>query len=231
MYIKKDGVIEKANKLGEGEVDFVVSTSDWDAHGERILPQGIDYKAYLKGNNVILWAHDGFNLPIGNTTKIWLEGNKFMARAKFYLKDEFPRKVYQYILDGVLKAVSIGGMVEEWGEDGLTISKLVMKEFSVVSVPANEHALVANKAFTDDRKTEINGLARAYARKLLVSDEDEVHKNIEVLENLVAALKEVAHSEPKEEQAASNIRVMLRSAQAVDHQAEATIRSIKLKEK
>lgn len=36
-----------------------------------------------------------------------------MARAKFYLKDDFPRKVYQYVLDGVVKAVSIGGTVEE----------------------------------------------------------------------------------------------------------------------
>lgn len=228
VYIKKDGVIEKASKLSEGEVDFVVSTSDWDAHGERIDVNGIDYKSYLKGNNVILWAHDGFNLPIGNATKMWIDGNKLMARAKFYLKDDFPRKVYQYIIDGVLKAVSIGGMVEEWGEDGLTIKRLSMKEFSVVSVPANEHALVANKSFTTEKQSEINGLARAYARKCLADTGSDVHKNIEVLESLVAALKEVALSEPQEEEATS-IRVMLRSAQAVDHQAEKTIKSIKLK--
>lgn len=99
MLIKADGYIEKATKLSEGEVDVVVSTGDIDAHGERINVKGIDYKSYLKGNNVILWGHDGFNLPIGNTTKMWLDGDKLMARAKFYLKEEFPRKIYQHIVD------------------------------------------------------------------------------------------------------------------------------------
>lgn len=228
MYIKTEGYIEKASKLSEGEVDVVVSTSDWDAQGERILAEGVDFKSYLKGNNVILWAHDGFNLPIGNATKMWVEGKKVMARAKFYLKDDFPRKVYQYVVDGIVKAVSIGGMVDEWAEDGLTIKKLTMKEFSFVSVPANENALVASKSLSDKEQSAFQGLARNYARKCLVKSEDEVKRNIEVLENLVATLKEVAVSEPQEA-SASNIRVVLRQAQAVDHQAEQLIRSIKLK--
>lgn len=229
MHIKADGIIEKASKLGEGEVDFVVSTGDLDAHGERINVKGIDYKRYLKGNNVILWSHDSFNLPIGNAIKMWVEDDKLMARAKFYLKDDFPRKVYQYILDGVLKAVSIGGMVEEWGSDGMTISKMVMKEFSVVSVPANEYALVANKAYDDEKKSEMTGLAKAYARKMFAQSNDSVLKNIETLETLVATLKEVALSEPEKSSANEVRHVVLRQAQAVDQQAEQVIRSIKLK--
>lgn len=228
MFIKTNGYIEKATKLAEGEVDVVVTTPDWDAQGERILPEGVNYKSYLKGNNVILWGHDGFNLPVGNATKMWMEGRQLMARAKFYLKDDFPRKLYQYVLDGVVKAVSIGGMVDEWDEDGMTIKKLTMKEFSFVSVPANENALVASKSLSTKEQTEFQGLARAYARKCLVKSEDEVKRNIDVLENLVASLKEVAHSEPQEE-SATNIRIVLRQAQAVDHQAEQLIRSIKLK--
>lgn len=229
MHIKADGIIEKASKLGEGEVDFVVSTGDLDAHGERINVKGIDYKKYLKGNNVILWSHDSFNLPIGNATKMWVEDDKLMARAKFYLKDDFPRKVYQYILDGVLKAVSIGGMVEEWGSDGITIAKMTMKEFSVVSVPANEYALVANKAYDDGMKSEMTGLAKAYARKMFAQSNDSVLKNIETLETLVATLKEVAISEPEKESADEVRHVVLRQAQAVDQQAENVIRSIKFK--
>lgn len=228
MYIQKEGYIEKASKLAEGEVDVVVTTPDWDAHGERIMPEGVDFKSYLKGNNVILWAHDGFNLPIANATKMWMDGRKLMARAKFYLKDDFPRRVYQYVLDGVVKAVSIGGMVDEWDEDGMTINKLTMKEFSFVSVPANDKALVASKSLTTKEFTEFEGLARMYARKCLVKSDGEVQRNIEVLESLVATLKEVAFSEPQEA-SASNIRVVLRQAQAVDHQAEQVIRSIKLK--
>ncbi len=228
MYVKADGFIEKASKLKEGEVDFVVSTGDIDSHGERINVKGIDYKTYVKGNNVILWAHDGFNLPIGNATKMWLEGDKLMARAKFYLKDSFPRKVYDYIVDGVLKAVSIGGMVEEWGEDGITVERMKMKEFSVVSVPANDFALAVNKAFDTEKRTEINGLARAYARKLLTKDDNQIFKNIEMLKDLVATLEEVALGETNEDKAVTH-RVVLRTAQAVDKQTEVVIRSIKLK--
>jgi len=154
-----------------------------------------------------------------------------MARAMFYLKDEFANKVYNYILDGFLNAVSIGGMVKEWGSDGMTISELLMKEFSVVSVPANQNALVSNKSLSGEQVTELHALANAYARKMLTKGDNEVTKNIEVLETLVATLKEVAHSEPYAVEADENInrRVVLRSAQAVDKQVETVIRQIKLK--
>jgi HK97 family phage prohead protease len=234
MHIKTNGLIEKASKLSEGEIEFIVSTNAIDSHGERINVDGIDIKDFKK-NPVVLWGHDGFNLPIAKATKVWKESGKLMARAKFYMKDDFARKVYDYIVDGYLNAVSIGGMVQEWGEDGITIQKLLMKEFSVVSVPANQEALVANKSLTGDQQAELRGLANTYARKMLASNdgESELHKNINVLETLVATLKEVAISEPHEAQAGDNVtkrRVILRSAQAVDQQAETVIRQIKLKE-
>ena len=50
MHIKADGLIEKASRLKEGEVEFVVSTNAWDAHGERINVDGIDIKVVL--NNI-----------------------------------------------------------------------------------------------------------------------------------------------------------------------------------
>lgn len=226
MQIKSFGHIEKANKLAEGEVEFIVSTDAWDSHGERINVAGINLKDYKK-NPVVLWAHDGFNLPIAKTTKIWVEGNKLMARAKFYMKDEFPRKVYDYIVDGFLNAVSIGGMVEEWGADGMTIDRLTMKEFSVVPVPANQDALVAAKSLEGNQKAEMNGLARLYARKCLTSGNDHVVEQIKVLKGLVATLEEVALSEPHEASATNNIRVVLRQAQAVDQQTEKIIKVVK----
>jgi HK97 family phage prohead protease len=225
MEVKAYGLIEKAARLKEGEVEFIVSTDAWDAHGERINVEGIDLK-YYKKNPIVLWAHDGFNLPIAKTTKIWKEGNKLMARAQFYLKDEFPAKVYNYIVDGFLNAVSIGGNVEEWSDDGRTINRLSMREFSVVPVPANQEALVANKSFSGDQKAELRGLANMYARKCLAKGDDTVVKHIEVLETLVASLKEIALSEPQEDRA-KNIHVVLRQAQTVDHQVERIIKVVK----
>jgi hypothetical protein len=230
MFVKSNGYIEKASKLAEGEIEFVVSTGDVDAHGERINVDGIDLKDFKK-NPVVLWGHDGFNLPIAKATKIWKSDDKLMARASFYLKDEFPAKVYNYILDGFLNAVSIGGMVKQWGEDGMTISQLLMKEFSVVSVPANQNALVSNKSLDEDEVTELKALANAYTRKVLITGESDIHKSINVLETLVATLKEVADGEPHAVQADETIkrRVILRQAQVVDKQVETVIRQIKLK--
>jgi hypothetical protein len=149
------------------------------------------------------------------------------------MKDDFARKVYDYIVDGYLNAVSIGGMVEEWGEDGMTISKMKMKEYSVVSVPANQEALVASKSLDGNQKAELRALANGYARKLLdtQSGENEITKNIEVLETMVATLKEVALGKTEKDKAIemTNTRVVLRQAQVVDKQIEVVIRKIKLK--
>ena len=234
MYIKADAYIEKASKLAEGEVEFVVSTGDWDAHGERINIDGIDLKEFKK-NPVVLWGHDGFNLPIAKATKIWKTNGKLMARAQFYLKDEFPAKVYNYIIDGFLNAVSIGGMVKEWGHDGLTIAELTMKEFSVVSIPANQNALVAAKSLEEPERNELRGLANLYARKVFAESDNKLTDKIDLLKSLVATLEEVALTgEPHEAQADDDTpvtrRVVLRQAQAVDQQVEAVIRHIKLNE-
>ena len=51
MDVKLSGYIERATKLKEGEIEFVISTDDWDAYGERILPEGIDFKDYKKSGN------------------------------------------------------------------------------------------------------------------------------------------------------------------------------------
>lgn len=229
MLIKQFGHIEKASKLQDGEVEFIVSTNAWDAHGERINVDGISYKDFMK-NPVVLWGHNGFDLPIAKATKVWKDGNKLMARAKFYLADDFARKVYGYIIDGFLNAVSIGGMVEQWGEDGLTIEKLNMKEFSVVTIPANQEALVASKSLSGEQRTELESLARVTAVKMLSGDsENKLQKDIKSLKSLVATLEEVADTSETEDVQAKDInqRVVLKQAQAVDKHVEKIIVQLK----
>ena len=231
MQIKTYGIIEKASKLSEGEVEFVVSTNALDAHGERINVDGIDIKDFKK-NPVVLWGHDGFNLPIAKATKVWKEGGKLMARATFYMKDDFARKVYGYIVDGFLNAVSIGGMVQEWADDGITINKLLMKEFSVVSIPANQEALVASKQLSGEQKAELKGLANMYARKMLDTEigTSDLQKDVKVLETLVATLKELTDIGETQELQADKIltrRVILKQIQVVDKQAEKIITVVK----
>jgi len=230
MDVKVPAVIEKATKLKEGEIEFVVSTGALDAHGEKINVDGIKLKDY-KLNPVVLWAHDGWNLPIAKTQRIWKSDGKLMAKAQFYMKDLFPRKVYNYIVDGFLNAVSIGGQVDEWGEDGTTIERLNMKEFSVVSIPANPEALVSAKTLDTEEKSELTGLAKAYARQVVNKGGNELLEMIENQKMLLTALQELAVvAEPQEvKQKVSHYRVMLSTAQGVDHSNEKIIRKIKVK--
>lgn len=227
MQIRQEGYIEKAGKLADDEVEFVVSTNAVDSYGEVIDVDGINIKDYMK-NPVVLWGHDGFSLPIGEAKKVWKEGKKLMARAKFYVDDEFPKKVHDYLVKGRLRAVSIGGMVDEWGDDGRTIKKMTMKEFSVVSIPANPEALAIARDWTPKEKMDFDSLARAYAMKKL-DDSADLNKEVELLEKVVATLKEVVSSETNGVQA-SKYRVVLRQTQVVDKQAEKIIRIIKSKE-
>jgi HK97 family phage prohead protease len=232
VYIKSDSYIEKASKLAEGEVEFIVSSDVVDSHGERINVEGIDLRDFKK-NPVILWGHDSFNLPIAKATKVWKEDGKLMARALFNLKDEFASKVYNYILDGFLKACSIGGMVEEWGSDGMTISRMKMKEFSVVSIGANQEALVVGKSLSKDETSELQHMANNYARKLLTAEtKDSLVEGVEVLQKMVTTLKELTSNGETHDETVTAIttrRVILRQAQVVDQQVETVIKLVKLK--
>ena len=76
----------------------------------------------------------------------------------------------------------------------------------------------------------MRSLANSYARKMLDQEDGvtEIHKSIDSLEKLVSTLKEVAKSEPQEESDKVNhVRVVLRQAQAVDHQIERVIKVVK----
>jgi HK97 family phage prohead protease len=229
MQIKSYGIIETTKALEDNEIEFVVSTNALDAHGERIDVQGINFKEYMT-NPVVLWSHDAWDLPIARATKVWRRDGKLMAKAKFDEDDPFAMKVYKKIKKGFLSAVSIGGMVDEWAEDGLTINKLTMKEFSVVSIPANPEALATAKSMTNDEKSELDEIARGLARNML-NNQDVAVKEVKRLETLVATLKELiegqALDETNSESASNNLRVKLRTAQAVDQQAETLIKVIR----
>ena len=74
MHIKADAYIEKASKLAEGEVEFVVSTGDWDAHGERINIDGIDLKEFKKNPD----AYPGSIKEAAQRVGLWSRGKLVM---------------------------------------------------------------------------------------------------------------------------------------------------------
>jgi len=242
--------VEKA--LNYGEVEVVVSNSAIDRYGDSITMEGIDL-TQVRRNPVVLWAHQYSGLPIGRILKLWRANGNLMAKiALDYDIYDFADTVYKMILRGTINAVSIGGLVLEFGknEDGstdwFTIAKLEMVELSVVPVGAHPDALVTSKSLgmkpDQLRKQFEQFVEKSMLDKIKLMPEDEIKQHIASLKTLTSALEAAyteASTDTEEEQPATkSVRkvrklVLARSAaKQCDKQAELIIASInsKLKE-
>lgn len=142
--------------LPEGQVEVIVSTPNKDRQGENINIDGIDLQT-MKTNAPVMWSHDYTLAPIGRIEKLWKTAGVLKARVEFALKiNPMADMIYQMVKDGFIKAVSIGGIVKEFGKnvDGTTdytnISKMEMIELSFCAIGANPEALVTLKALESD---------------------------------------------------------------------------------
>lgn len=165
------------NTTGENTATFIASTSKSDSHGDVIQASGWQLETF-KSNPVILFGHDQRALPVGTASSISIKNNElivdvdFTAAAKI---DEFAAKVAAFVKAGILKAVSVGFQAVEYepryekGEFvGFEFTKQILKEISIVPVPANDEALALSKSLNvseRDRarllfKTEQNNAAR-----------------------------------------------------------------------
>jgi HK97 family phage prohead protease len=149
-------------KFARGPRGFssVVSTAAVDRDGEVLIPQGCNAAEYER-NPVLLWMHD-LAQPIGRCVGIRrsersLEADfDFAARPDAYEGEWFPDYCRGLVEAGACNAVSVGATVmpggirqatqrdkEQFGEDCLrVISKWRLHEISLVSVPANQDALI-----------------------------------------------------------------------------------------
>lgn len=226
----------KQKGLAYGQIEVVVSNSAIDRHGESITMEGIDLKQ-MKKNPVVLWGHDYSGLPIGKATKLWKQDGNLMARIQFATDNyEFANTVYKLILDGVINAVSIGGIVREFGQgksgetDYSTIAKLEMVEVSVVPVGAHPDALVTAKSLGIDEAQftkEYEDFARgSLIDKVKALPENEIDLAIKTLQSLVSALQTIKSAEP-EPVTDRRVLVRLRStAKLTDKAAEKLIAGI-----
>ena len=158
--IIKTYVISKAN-LDEDKRIFRATITDQtvDRDKEVILAKGMNIKEFKK-NGIILFNHDK-NMPIGKSIDIKRVGDALVMTGKLALEGTISEadKIWQLIKQGILKSMSIGFMgtefrmptkedIKDFGKEVIrVISKSQLLEVSVVSVPANQNALIT--AFKD----------------------------------------------------------------------------------
>lgn len=142
--------------------DAVISTEVVDRDGEVLLASGCDYSDFLK-TGTVLWQHNQ-DCPIGKCTKIYKTKGQIKAKVKFADNDELASKIYNLTKQGIIKGVSVGFMTKEhrlpskkdlqdYGKEVTrVISKWSLYEFSIVSVPCNQDALITSVKSLIDKK-------------------------------------------------------------------------------
>lgn len=140
---------------GEG-TDFVISDGSLDRHGTRINPKGWDLNSF-KRNPIALFGHSG-GFPIGRWENVRVEGAKLIGTLLLAAEgtsdriDELRRLVEQ----GILRAVSVGFSVLEFGTPGKSdydFEKQELHEVSLVSVPSNTNALAKARSLNISEST------------------------------------------------------------------------------
>jgi len=142
---------------------WTLSTFDLDRFGERVDPQGWDFKRYMQ-NPVVEWAHR-YDIPaIGKMDNLTIDDDGLHGFVYFNSKefDPFGWSIGERVKAGVIRAGSVGFRVleieipsKEDSKDGtfLIFRKQELLEFSICNVPANPFALAKNS----EQRAEKNG--------------------------------------------------------------------------
>jgi len=131
---------------------FIISDENVNSYGFRILTDGIDTAQYEK-NPVVLFMHDrAFNPQnvIGKGSNLRKEGTKLLMDVEFDSEDEYAKTIEGKVKRGFIKMASLSGNVVEDsmdvnlalpGQKGPTVTKLKLREVSIVDIGSNDEAL------------------------------------------------------------------------------------------
>lgn len=153
-------------RKGEGDNTLIFPLSSempYRRHnGEEILvhtPEAVDLSFLNSGTAPLLDSHDrytGLKAQIGVIVRAWLEKKRLYVEVKFSRRED-AQEVYQDVLDGIVRNVSVGYDVLKVEEDETTDSYRVLKwkpmEASFVPIPADASVGVGRSATVTEGRT------------------------------------------------------------------------------
>lgn len=140
---------------GDG-LEFVLSDGSLDRHGTRINPNGWTLSSF-KRNPIALFGHSS-GFPIGKWENVRAEGDRLVGRLVLAAEGTSARidELRKLVEQGILRAVSVGFSVIEWGTPGKSqydIEKQELHEVSLVSVGSNTNALAKARSLKISEST------------------------------------------------------------------------------
>lgn len=191
LVTRGEAMCIRAHKAEERTATFVASTEAIDSHGD-IVDQASWQLDHFKANPIVLYGHNSRELPIGKATDIAVKNGQLETTIKFASAEANPRaeEVWRLIQEGILKAVSVGFLPTNGnyevrdGKDVFVWRAPILKEISVVPVPANHEALARMRkalasAPNDSETPALPGTDPSNAEK-------EVHVDVKELEAKIA---------------------------------------------
>lgn len=142
------------------EVDFICSTERLDSYGT-VLEQdwaengGRGLKRF-QANPVLLYAHNSWDLPIGQARSVHVEGigsdRRLVATVWFSDVHERAREVWALVKERTLRGISVGfkwnsyRFQKEGDKEFLILSDLELRELSITPCPSNPDCLAQLRA-------------------------------------------------------------------------------------
>lgn len=167
----KTNFVRVISKLAphEGETDarsvrFVLSTVAEDRVGDTIDPTGWKLDNYRK-NPVVLWGHDQYFPPIGKMSDVRVDAaGALVGTVEFATAEQHPfaDTIYKLVKGGFINAGSVGFVPLRWefrDDFGIDFKEQELLEYSIVTVPANPHALVTARSAGIDLEPVAKALA------------------------------------------------------------------------
>lgn len=168
----KDKIIKysdtKAEKVDKRILRFVGSDESVDRDGDIIRTAGWKLTDYKK-NPVVLFGHNMAAAPVAKTNRVWVDKDK----KELLFDIEFPTEevstlgdsLYKLYKSGFMKAVSVGFMPNfekiTYPEKKKGVYRIMeeqaLHEISLVSVPANQNALITSKSMANAVEQKIIG--------------------------------------------------------------------------
>lgn len=153
----------RANAEKTREIEFVISDESRDRHGTVIPVKAWKLETFNQ-NGIVGYQHDVYGdsfiqkpdpddvIGVGTA---FIENGKLIGRVRFERKENNPKaeKIFQKVLDGILRATSVGFIETKpgkWGEgvearngDRPTyyFEEVELLEFSIVNIPSNPNAV------------------------------------------------------------------------------------------
>ena len=159
-----------------------------NSYGFRTDVKGIDLERFKK-NPVMLYNHNPLQV-IGKWENIDIFGDQLIAEPVFDMEDPFAAEVERKVEQGFIKGCSMGIVIKNLTQTkGIdTATNSVLLEASIVSIPADENALVVYEDEKQQKKLSINEFNKLFYQMEANKNNKPIDNSQLTIDNLQAEL-------------------------------------------